>query len=141
MKKKQLEEKKLRIQQKRPEICFFETAVASKGRFRQICIKCKRVTYSNDYILITRCKKGEDKADSITKIKNFSKAVKQHIKTGQKKCTQEQIDKRYSICEGCPFFKDKTCTKCGCNVNKELKLLNKLALADQECPVGKWGKE
>lgn len=30
---------------------------------------------------------------------------------------------------------------CGCNVNRKKVFLNKLAWADQECPLGKWGKE
>jgi hypothetical protein len=28
---------------------------------------------------------------------------------------------------------------CGCNLNKKQIFMNKLAWADQECPVGKWG--
>jgi hypothetical protein len=29
---------------------------------------------------------------------------------------------------------------CGCNVNTKKVFLNKLAWADQECPLGKWKK-
>lgn len=29
---------------------------------------------------------------------------------------------------------------CGCNVNNKKIFLNKLAWADQECPLGKWKK-
>ena len=29
---------------------------------------------------------------------------------------------------------------CGCNVNGKKVFLNKLAWADQECPLGKWKK-
>jgi hypothetical protein len=36
---------------------------------------------------------------------------------------------------------DSTCLMCGCNLSKKKVFLNKLAWADQECPLGKWKKE
>lgn len=39
---------------------------------------------------------------------------------------------RYSICEGCEFFKEKRCTQCGCFMEAKVHL--ELA----SCPVGKW---
>ena len=39
---------------------------------------------------------------------------------------------RYSICEGCEFFKEKRCTKCGCFMEAKVHL--ELAT----CPIGKW---
>ena len=55
-------------------------------------------------------------------------------------CTQDQIDGRLSICEACPYFNGQLCThaSCGCNVSAEPKFLNKLAWADQHCPMGRW---
>jgi hypothetical protein len=32
------------------------------------------------------------------------------------------------------------CSVCGCNINTKKIFMNKLAWADQECPIGKWGK-
>ena len=32
------------------------------------------------------------------------------------------------------------CSICGCNINTKKKFMNKLAWADQECPIGKWKK-
>lgn len=79
----------------------------------------------------------------ILKIKNFAKALYFHIGYGLPKCTQEQIDKRYLICLGCEFYDacNKECLQCGCNVLPQKKFLNKLAWADQKCPIDKWGKE
>lgn len=79
-----------------------------------------------------------------TKIKNFIKSLFFHIYWGLPKCSQEQIAKRYATCSGgCDMYNkdDSTCMMCGCNVNNKKIFLNKLAWADQECPLGKWKKE
>jgi hypothetical protein len=49
---------------------------------------------------------------------------------------------RYNICEICDLFdkENMECSVCGCNINTKRQFLNKLAWADQECPVGKWHK-
>ena len=95
-----------------------------------------------------RVKAKNKKPSAIKKIKNFSKETIKHLIKGSPTCTQEQIDERLVICHGCPFFERYkenedagvcTHTDCGCNINKELKFLNKLAWADQKCPINKWG--
>ena len=63
-------------------------------------------------------------------------------KTQQQKsdqCSQEQIDQRMRICEGCEFYQNNQCLKCGCSLNREQNYKNKLYSAKQTCPVGKWG--
>lgn len=75
------------------------------------------------------------------KILNFAGAVADHVKNGMPRCTEEQIIKRHDICRTCEFFKDDTCGKCGCPLTRNQQFVSKLAWADQECPVGKWGKE
>ncbi len=49
-------------------------------------------------------------------------------------------EQRLYICDDCPLRINNKCSKCGCNCNNNKKFLNKLAWADQECPIGKWGK-
>lgn len=82
----------------------------------------------------------------IQKAQNFTKAVANHVAKGRPKCTQEEIDQRLEVCKTCELFQkfseDKgVCThsSCGCNIARERKFLNKLAWADQKCPIGKWG--
>lgn len=75
------------------------------------------------------------------KISNFGKALSSHISQGMPQCSEEQILKRYSICQDCEFFKDETCSKCGCPIFRNKRFASKLAWADQECPIGKWTKE
>ena len=78
----------------------------------------------------------------ILRLKTFLKSLFFHIYSGFPKTTQKEIDYRYSICIDCENF-DKNrsvCNICGCNIEKKKKFLNKLAWADQECPINKWPK-
>lgn len=40
---------------------------------------------------------------------------------------------RNKMCEGCDFFQEGLCMKCGCLV------LSKTLLTTEKCPIGKWG--
>ena len=45
-------------------------------------------------------------------------------------------------CRPCDRFNGKSCTLCGCSVNKsETALRNKIRMATEVCPLGKWGDE
>jgi hypothetical protein len=57
----------------------------------------------------------------------------------RKQCSEEQINERMNICQGCEFFQDNTCLQCGCALSRDKTYMNKLLWADQSCPVGKWG--
>ena len=48
--------------------------------------------------------------------------------------SDEESDKRYSMCLACPELiqATKQCKKCGCFMNKKTKLLK------ATCPIGKW---
>lgn len=86
---------------------------------------------------------GKSKPPSLLqKAANFGVAAIGHALRGNPTCTQEQIDARLAICQGCDLFKDNACLKCGCAVVREQQYLNKLAWADQQCPHPdgpKWG--
>lgn len=78
----------------------------------------------------------------LIRIQTFLKSLWFHIWLGFPKSSQIEIDQRYSICLSCTDFdsKNSQCTICGCNINNKRIFLNKLAWADQECPIKKWGK-
>jgi hypothetical protein len=63
-----------------------------------------------------------------------------HIIHGSPKSSQRLINHRHNICSSCNKFDSKNakCMICGCNINKERILLNKLAWKDQKCPIDKW---
>lgn len=83
----------------------------------------------------------ENDVSFVQKVVNFGKAMSSHIAEGLPQCSDEQILKRYKICEGCDFFDNGTCSKCGCPLFRNKRYVSKLAWADQECPIGKWSKE
>jgi hypothetical protein len=74
------------------------------------------------------------------KVKKFLYALYWHIYRGLPKTNRIDLLYRYQICKQCNSFENYTCLECGCNVNDKSIFLNKLAWADQECPLGKWGK-
>jgi hypothetical protein len=76
------------------------------------------------------------------RIKTFIKSLIFHINSGLPKSSQEQINFRYNICLSCEKFdrEQNQCGVCGCNINNKKIFLNKLAWADQECPLKKWSK-
>jgi len=97
---------------------------------------------NKDKSKIHKEEKGENqKPPSLARrLKNFTVSAIGHAVKGMPTCTQEEIDERMSICQGCRYFSNSRCVKCGCACNNNKKFLNKLAWADQECPVGKWAK-
>lgn len=80
--------------------------------------------------------------DISTRISNFVKSLFFHIKAGLPKATKKEILDRYQICSACEDFvkEDSMCGICGCNITNKKQFFNKLAWADQECPLKKWLK-
>ena len=74
------------------------------------------------------------------------KSLKSWLKGSQVITTQEEAERRWEICKGCPFLKydetnpdtgkkDGRCTHCGCFMNV------KVHYAVAECPIDKWKKD
>lgn len=78
----------------------------------------------------------------ILRLKTFIRSLIFHIYAGSPKATQREILYRYEICKSCDQFNQlkSQCDVCGCAIDKKSKFLNKLAWADQECPLNKWSK-
>jgi uncharacterized paraquat-inducible protein A len=76
----------------------------------------------------------------LIRLKTFIKSLVWHIQLGLPKSSQKQIDNRFSICLDCDSYDQHygQCLECGCNINNRRIFLNKLAWADQKCPLGKW---
>lgn len=67
------------------------------------------------------------------RIKNFLKALIDHIKTGLRKSSKREQNKRMRICNNCEYQNEKKeCTICGCY------LPMKTAWKEQKCPENKW---
>lgn len=69
---------------------------------------------------------------------NFAAAITRWISSGLKLRSRQEIDERLAICQACPQFVDDHCRVCGCPCVESNQLRNKLALASETCPLGKW---
>jgi hypothetical protein len=76
----------------------------------------------------------------LIRFKTFLKSLFWHISRGLPKSSQQIINQRFQICQNCDKYDsiDKQCLVCGCNINNKSIFLNKLAWADQMCPLNKW---
>lgn len=112
-----------------------------------ICSKCGTRIMSDDGPPPLMCSMPSVKTDQeqlasfSTKVKSFINAASGHLQNGAKLCSDEQIEKRYSICHGCEHFINSSCNKCGCPIVRNKRFISKLSWASSECPVGRWGKE
>lgn len=70
---------------------------------------------------------------------NFAAAMARWTLAGWPRRTQEEIDTRLAICQACPHLENDHCNQCGCACVETNRLMNKLALASEKCPLGKWG--
>lgn len=79
---------------------------------------------------------------TFTKIQTFIKSLFWHIWAGFPKASNQQIQTRLDICKQCEMYdKDNSqCLVCGCNLSNKKIFMNKLAWADQSCPIGKWNR-
>ena len=78
----------------------------------------------------------------LIRIQTFIKSLFFHVWNGFPKSAKQEILYRYNICKTCEEFNREysQCNICGCSLSTKSRFLNKLAWADQECPLNKWPK-
>jgi hypothetical protein len=76
----------------------------------------------------------------LIRLKTFLKSLFWHIYSGCPKSSQDLINDRFNICLNCDMMDsvNNECMVCGCNIGRKKRFLNKLAWADQKCPINKW---
>lgn len=83
----------------------------------------------------------------FTKLMNFGGAVINHTLNGSPTVDIKTRQERLAVCQGCELFQPNNeagtsgiCrhNSCGCNIQDNNDYLNKIAWADQECPLKKW---
>jgi hypothetical protein len=86
----------------------------------------------------SRSRRGEVPS-AARKAVNFAASLASHVAAGMPQASEEEVARRFAICQGCEHYDGKACKQCGCPVVREKQFISKLAWADQSCPVGKWG--
>lgn len=105
------------------------------------CTKCGTIVESMDLQppnLPCSATITETDPNWLDKIKNFSKSMMDHASNGFAMATDDDIRHRYEICSTCEFFKNSTCSKCGCPLYRTKNYISKLSWASEKCPVDKW---
>lgn len=69
---------------------------------------------------------------------NFAKAMAIWLSRGLPMRTPAEIQERLAICQKCPFLENYHCCLCGCACVETNRVMNKLALATEVCPDGRW---
>jgi hypoxanthine phosphoribosyltransferase len=70
---------------------------------------------------------------------NYTQAIISHFNNGRQTRSEEEIARIYNVCSECRYFTGKDCSLCGCRVSQTPNAyLNKIAMASQHCPIGKW---
>jgi hypothetical protein len=95
-----------------------------------------QITVDETHPAYPRAKPG---VSLITKAANFAASAAKHVAAGMPRATDEEVARRFSICQACEHFDGKACRKCGCPVVRERQFISKLSWANESCPVGKWG--
>ena len=70
---------------------------------------------------------------------NFASSAARHIAAGMPRASEEEVARRFSICQACEHYDGKACRQCGCPIVREEQFVSKLSWANESCPVGKWG--
>lgn len=83
--------------------------------------------------------KPVDGPSLLRKAKNFASSAAKHIAAGMPRASEEEVARRFSICQACEHYDGKACRQCGCPIVREKQFVSKLSWANEKCPVGKWG--
>jgi hypothetical protein len=106
------------------------------------CSLCGTKIESSDYNKpIWPCsglKTSQSEPNLIDKIKNFASSLSTHAKNNFVLASDEKIQNRFNICSQCEFFKNKSCTQCGCPINRHKNYISKLSWDSEKCPIDKW---
>jgi hypothetical protein len=125
-------------------LCSFKVLDINPKLFK--CEYCGIIVQSKDlkrkYLCGVRIHNLSKNPDNKLNIKLTNKettpAPRQTIQS-KNQCSQDNIDKRLSVCKTCEFYQNNTCMQCGCALSRDRVYMNKLYWPDQSCPIGKWG--
>lgn len=75
----------------------------------------------------------------LQKAANFAASAAAHVAAGMPQASEEEVARRFAVCQACEHFDGKACRQCGCPIVREKQFVSKLSWANEKCPVGKWG--
>lgn len=78
---------------------------------------------------------------SLADISHYTQAVARWTAAGFPTREQAEVERiAAELCRPCEHYRDGRCARCGCRVTQSgIPLANKIKMATESCPVGKWG--
>lgn len=75
-----------------------------------------------------------------TKVLAATTAYTKWLQAGEPLRPASDVERIFAICQACPLFKGDHCGLCGCAINREVSMFNKIAMATEHCPLSqpKW---
>lgn len=118
--------------------CDFESV---GGLYR--CRNCRRIVkVLSERITEQECAYRPPEMPPVAEqVKNYAKAVVQHVVSGSVSRSDDEVDALLEICRACEFYNQEKerCSVCGCRCSRgKTTWLNKLRMASQHCPKEKW---
>lgn len=121
--------------------CLMQPTSEAKTHWR--CVNCGRaikLPRSVPAVFWPGCPANADVPPLYRRAWSFLKAWTLHIVAGRPATPAHLRDLRLKICQGCEHYDGTLCRKCGCGIkSREAWMTDKLSMAGQSCPVGKWG--
>jgi hypothetical protein len=121
---------------------LFEATCRSRGYDPAACEPCIvaddgiRVTVDDTHAAYPRLR---ERPTLLAKAVHFASSAAKHVASGMPQASEEEVARRFAICQSCEYFDGQACRKCGCPVVRQRQFVSKLSWAGESCPAGKWG--
>lgn len=124
--------------------CDLEPIEERDGKTRYRCVRCGEPTgWTARAVYVRTCPAALPATAApgiVTRAANYAAAAIGHAVAGST-ASEATIALRLAICQGCERYDAgrSICLACGCTCDATQNgYFNKLAMAEQACPVGKW---
>jgi len=79
----------------------------------------------------------------VSRSYRYTRALYRWVKAERPVRSEAEIERIFeTCCKPCEAYDGFQCRHCGCRINlAKAAPLNKIAMATEECPLGKWDKE
>lgn len=126
-------------------VCLDEKATTCKKVVTPgMCRRCKSKDTTDTLPLLGKAKSPDDRQmpSIFRRATTYAEAIIEWTAAGRPERSQDEIDNIYdTYCSRCKRFnpENQRCLDCGCRVsNKGLAIFNKIRMATEHCPKGKW---
>jgi hypothetical protein len=132
--------------------CLFSEPEYRRGAWVYTCSQCRRQwrlkTRVDPGLAHRQCTNGAHRPPlaeaagrlgiSLSDVAHYGKALFMWGAAGFPERSDEEVARLLAICQACEHYTQGRCRKCGCRVSNAPALINKIRMATENCPIGKW---